>query len=251
MSEQKVVIVTGAGSGIGQAIALRFARDGFKVVLNGRSEDKLKKVASEIGAENCLIVAADVSRPIDVVHIINKTIEAYDRIDVLVNNAAIFVGGTIKEVTLEDWNRQMAINATGPFLMIKAALTYLEKSKGSVVNVSSVSGLGGDWGAFSYDATKGALNQLTRALALDFGPLGVRVNAVAPSLTDTDMAAPVLGNAETMVDFKKRIAMQRAGSPEEVADVIAFLASEQARFVTGAILPVDGGLSASNGQPKL
>ena len=136
-------------------------------------------------------------------------------------------------------------------MTIKHALPHLKKSKGSIVNVSSVSGIAGDWGAFAYNSSKGAINQLTRALALDFAEFKVRINAVAPSLTDTGMAEGVMDNSEVMKKFKDRIAMGRAGQPEEVADVIYFLASEKARFVTGAILQVDGGLSASNGQPRL
>ncbi|WP_046757548.1 SDR family NAD(P)-dependent oxidoreductase [Kordia jejudonensis] len=251
MENKKVAIITGAGSGIGKAAAKRFANDGYHVVLNGRTESKLNDVAEEIGKEQALVISGDMSKPEDVENLINKTVDTYDRVDVLINNAAIFVGGTIDEVSLEDWNKQLAINATGPFLTIKNAAKHLEKSKGSVINVSSVSGLGGDWGAFAYDATKGAVSQLTRALALDFAPKGVRINAVAPSLTDTEMASGVMEDDKTMTEFKKRIAMQRAGKPEEVADVIAFLASDDARFMTGTIVPVDGGLTASNGQPKL
>lgn len=251
MIEQKVVIVTGAGSGMGAATAKRFAKDGYKVVLNGRTESKLQKIADDIGKENTLIVTGDISNPKDAANIIEKTIDIYGQLDVLVNNAAIAIFSSIKDLSLEDWNKQLSINTTGPFLMIKNAISHLEKTKGSIVNVSSVSGLGGDWNGFAYDATKGAINMMTQALALDFAAKGVRVNAVAPSLTDTDMGAPVTQDPAVLEKFKTRIAMKRAGQPEEVADVIAFLASQDARFVTGTILPVDGGLSASNGQPNM
>ncbi|MDN6310217.1 MAG: SDR family oxidoreductase [Psychroflexus sp.] len=251
MSKNKVVIITGAGSGMGYATAKRFVKDGFKVVLNGRNENKLKKAAAEIGSENCLVVPGDVSIEKDIEHLINLTIQTYDRLDVLVNNAGIFIGGGIENLSLADWNKQFAVNSTGPFLTIKKALPYLEKTKGNIVNVSSVSGIGGDWGALGYDASKGALNLLTKALALDFAPKGIRINAIAPSLTDTDMGAGAINDKEMMAEFKKRIAMGRAGKSEEIADVIAFLASEESSFITGTILPVDGGLSASNGQPKL
>ncbi|MBB3206773.1 NAD(P)-dependent dehydrogenase (short-subunit alcohol dehydrogenase family) [Rhodopirellula rubra] len=161
------------------------------------------------------------------------------------------MGHTLDQVSASDWDQQMAINAKGPFLVTKAALPHLEDTKGAIINVSSVSGIGGDWGAFAYDASKGAVTLMTKALALDFAPKGVRINAVAPSLTDTDMAEFAMKDDETVSAFKNRIAMGRAGTPEEVADVIVFLASDDARFVTGTIIPVDGGLSASNGQPKI
>lgn len=252
MADQQVAIITGAGSGIGAAAAERFARDGFAVVLNGRTESKLRNVAERIGADDrLLIVAGDVSAPDDVEHLVDAAVERFGRIDVLVNNAAILVGGGIDSVSLDDWNKQMAINAGGVFLAIKTALPHLKKSRGSVVNVSSVSGLGGDWGLFAYNATKGAVSNVTRALALDLAAQGVRVNAVAPSLTKTDMAAGVFEDQETMTKFQERIPMGRAAEPAEVADVIAFLASHDARFVNGVVLPVDGGLSASNGQPRI
>ncbi|WDQ17213.1 SDR family NAD(P)-dependent oxidoreductase [Rhodopirellula sp. P2] len=252
MSQKKTVIVTGAGSGIGAATAKRFARDGYQVVLNGRTAGKLQAVADAIGTPDQLLVhTGDVSSAEDVRSLVEQSLKRFGGIDVLVNNAAIFVGGGIDEVSLEDWNQQMAVNAGGVFLTIKATLEELKKTQGSVVNVSSVSGLGGDWGAFAYNATKGAVSNVTRALALDLGAVGVRVNAVAPSLTGTEMTEEILANETLMQKFRERIPMQRPAEPEEVADVIAFLASHDARFVNGVVLPVDGGLSASNGQPNL
>ena len=224
--DKKVAIITGSGSGMGAATAKKLAKDGYIAVLNGRTQSKLDHVAEEIGRDDTLIIQGDISNPDDVKNIIDTTIKTYGRLDVLVNNAAIAIFSTIEELTLEDWNKQLSINTTGPFLMIKNAIPHLEKTKGSIVNVSSVSGLGGDWTGFAYDATKGAVNLMTKALALDFASKGVRINAVAPSLTDTDMASFAIANDDILNKFKSRIAMKRAGRPEEVADVIAFLASD-------------------------
>lgn len=251
MNEKKVVIVTGAGSGIGAATAKRFARDGYAVVLNGRTKAKLQKVKDEIGGVDVLVQPGDVSKPDDVAALIAATIKAWGRIDVLVNNAAIAIFEPIDQISLDDWNRQIGINVNGPFLVTKAALPHLEAAKGAIVNVSSVSGLGGDWGGFAYNTTKGALNLMTKGLALDLAPRGIRINAVAPSLTVTEMSEFVVENDDIMREFKKRLPMERAATSGEVADVIAFLASNDARFVNGAIVTVDGGLNASNGQPKI
>ena len=249
MSDQKVAIVTGGGSGIGAATAKYFDAQGYKVIINGRTESKLQNIAR--GSDNIFIKVGDVSNPDDVKNLIDFAIEKCGRLDVLVNNAAIAMFENIDDLAYEDWKKQMSINVDGPFLMIKYAIKHLEKTKGSIINVSSVSGIGGDWGGFAYNSTKGAVSLMTKALALDFAPRNVRINAVAPSLTDTDMAESVTSSEEVMKDFKKRIAMGRAAKPQEVAEVIGFLASDAARFVTGTIIPVDGGLTASNGQPKI
>lgn len=252
MTEVKVAIVTGAGSGIGRATALRLAADGFAVVLAGRTEAKLQDVANDIGApDRVAIVPTDVTDEASVVALIDAAVAKFGRLDTLVNNAGMVVFAGIEDVSLTDWNTQMTTNATSIFVAIKAALPHLEKVGGSVVNVSSASGIRGDWGLFSYNATKGAVSNMTRALALDLGARGVRVNAVAPSLTATDMAAGITEDAALMEKFNARIPMQRAAQPAEIADVIAFLAGHDARFVNGVVLPVDGGVTASNGQPKL
>ncbi|NVK54318.1 MAG: SDR family oxidoreductase [Alteromonadaceae bacterium] len=252
MSEQpKIAIVTGAGSGIGAATALLLSQRGYKVVLNGRTREKLDQSAAKMPAGSAYIVTGDVSNKDDVNALVTATIEQFGRLDLLVNNAAIASFQPIEGFAAEDWDTQMNINVRSVFLMTQAAVPYLRESQGSIVNISSVSGIGGDWNGFCYNASKGAVSNFTRAMALDLAPQGVRINAVAPSLTDTDMAADVINNDEVMEAFKARLPMRRAARPSEVASVIAFLASDDASFVNGTIIPVDGGLSASNGQPNL
>lgn len=247
----KVVIVTGAGSGIGEATARRFAQEGAHLVLVGRTSEKLEKVCSALATEKTLSCVADVSRSEEVEAMVRETVERFGRIDVLVNNAGVAPEGRIDEASMEDWKKVMSIDLDGVFYCCRAALAQLIKSKGCIINVSSVSGLGGDWGLSFYNAAKGAVTNFTRALALDHASDGVRVNAVCPSLTRTDMTEDMYRNAALMAEFKKRIPMGRGGEPEEVAGVIAFLASDDARFVNGVNLPVDGGLGASNGQPRM
>lgn len=247
----KSVIVTGAGSGIGKATAERFARDGWAVTLNGRTRSKLEAVASGIAApDRVLVQPGDVSVPEDVERLVAAHVERFGGLDCLVNNAAVAFGGPIDEVSREDWRRLMAINVDGVFYATAAAVPHLAKTGGCIVNVSSVSGLGGDWGFSPYNTSKGAVSNMTRALALDLVKRGIRVNAVAPSLTRSELTEDMFANDAVMARFAERIPMGRAAEPEEIADVIAFLAGHDARFVNGVVLPVDGGLSASNGQPN-
>jgi len=251
MNTSKTVIITGAGSGIGKATAIAFANSGYNVVLNGRTKSKLEQVAKEIGHGTALVHTGDVSSEKDIKALIETTISTFGQIDVLVNNAGVAVFNSLDDITVEEFEQGIDINVKGPFLATKLALPHLEKSKGSVVNVSSVSGIGGDWGGFAYNTTKGALNLMTKGLALDLANRGIRINAVAPSLTVTDMSEFVHTDEKIMEKFNNRLPMQRAAQPAEVADVILYLASEQASFVNGVIMPVDGGLSASNGQPNM
>ena len=250
MADVKTVIVTGAGSGIGAASARRFSADGWNVVLNGRTKEKLDKVAADLPDERTLLVAGDVSDSNDVSHLIAETVSRFGAIDCLVNNAGVAQIGVPGELSLEDFEKMMAINVSGIFKMVSEAIDHLKASKGSIINVSSVSGIGGDWRMFGYNTSKGAVSNMTRAMALDLGADGVRVNAVAPSVTRTEMAEGIHSSEDRMKMVRNRIPMKRAAEPEEIASVIAFLAGPDAGFVSGVILPVDGGLSASNGQPN-
>ncbi|MEE4075746.1 SDR family oxidoreductase [Pseudomonas viridiflava] len=246
---QKVVVVTGAGSGIGEATAKRFAREGASVVLVGRNEEKLKKVHAQLEGEGHLVRAADVADLSDVEALFKEVASHFGRLDVLVNNAGIVKSGKVTELEVQDWKELMSVDLDGVFYCTRSAMPALIASKGNIVNVSSVSGMGGDWGMSFYNAAKGAITNFTRALALDHGADGVRVNAVCPSLTRSELTDDMMDNDALMAKFKERIALGRPAEPEDIGDVIAFLASDDARFVTGVNLPVDGGLSASNGQP--
>ncbi len=250
MAETKTVIVTGAGSGIGEATAKRFSADGWNVVLNGRTRSKLEAVAASLPEDRTLTVAGDVSNMNDVSHLVAETVNRFGGLDCLVNNAGVAAMGKPGDLSREDWDKMLSINVTGLYNTCTEALPHLKASKGSVVNLSSVSGIGGDWQMFGYNTSKGAVSNMTRAMALDLGKDGVRVNAVAPSVTRTQMSEGIRDSDEKLAMVKNRIPMKRPAEPEEVASVIAFLAGPNAGFVNGVILPVDGGLSASNGQPN-
>jgi meso-butanediol dehydrogenase/(S,S)-butanediol dehydrogenase/diacetyl reductase len=247
----KVVIVTGAGSGIGAATARRFAADGATVVLAGRTRDKLDRVAAGMQAGKTLVRVTDVSRQDEVEALIGATVGQFGRLDVLVNNAGVAVEGKITESSVDDWKKVMSTDLDGVYYACRAAIPQLIITGGSIVNVASVSGLGGDWKLSIYNAAKGAVCNFTRALAMDHGRDGIRINAVCPSLTRTDMTEDMYQKPDLMAKFAERIPLGRGAEPEEVADVIAFLASHDARFVNGVNLPVDGGLTASNGQPPM
>ncbi|MCP1199131.1 SDR family NAD(P)-dependent oxidoreductase [Notoacmeibacter sp. MSK16QG-6] len=247
--ENKTVIVTGASSGIGEATALRFGREGANLVLAARSE--MTDLVNRIGSDRAIAVQTDVSKEDQVEALIGRAIECFGQIDVLVNNAGMGLGGAPEETATDDWRKVMSVNVDSIFYACRAAIPHLEKTGGCIVNTSSVSGIGGDWGMSPYNASKGAVTNYTRALALDLASRGMRVNAVCPSFTKTSMTKGMEEKTELMQRFAERLPMGRAAEPEEVASVIAFLVSDDARYVNGVLLPVDGGLSASNGQPPL
>lgn len=249
MAQMKTAIITGAGTGIGRATAIRFANDGYNVVLNGRNREALEELAREIGADQVLVAPGDVAQRTEVQSVIDAAMEKFGRIDVVVNNAGVVHPGTADMLSDADFGAMMAINVGGVRNMVQAALPALRKTHGNIVNVSSVSGMRGDWAMYGYNASKGAVSLMTQGLALDLGKEGIRVNAVAPATTNTRLATPLRGAPRVSEALNRRIPMGRLVEPEEVASVIAFLAGPDAGFVNGVILPVDGGLSASNGQP--
>ncbi|OLP57735.1 3-oxoacyl-ACP reductase [Xaviernesmea oryzae] len=244
----KVAIVTGAGSGIGKATAERFLQEGAKVVLVGRRREKLASAAAS-REDQALVIEADVSDEAEIKDVVARTIERFGQLDILVNNAGVAVEGDVASLTTDDWRKVMATDLDGVFFASRAAIPHLKTTRGVIVNVASVSGTGGDWGMAAYNAAKGGVVNLTRAMAMDHGKDGIRVNAVCPSLTRTDMTEDMMANEALLAKFNERFALEGPGEPEDVAAVIAFLASDDARFVTGVNLPVDGGMSASNGQP--
>jgi meso-butanediol dehydrogenase / (S,S)-butanediol dehydrogenase / diacetyl reductase len=248
----RVVVVTGGGSGIGAATAHRFGAEGATVVIAGRTQEKLDKVVADAPQGATLVArAADTSDGAAITALIDDVAREYGRVDTLVNNAAIARPGTVEDLDVETFREVMAIDVEGVFHASKAVLPHLRAVGGSIVNVGSVSGLAGDWGMAAYNAAKGAVTNLTNAMALDHGQEGIRVNAVHPSLTATEMSEGIRDDDENMAAFRARIPIGRPAEPAEVADVIAFLASHDARFVNGAHIPVDGGLGASNGQPNM
>jgi meso-butanediol dehydrogenase/(S,S)-butanediol dehydrogenase/diacetyl reductase len=246
----KVVIVTGAGSGIGAGTARRFLQEGALVTLNGRREHKLHETSTGFDAAKVLIHSGDVSQEDYVKRLVEDTVARFGKLDVLVNNAAIATFGPFAQITTHDWRKLMATDLDGVYFSTREALPHLLKTKGSIINVSSVSGLGGDWGLSAYNAAKGAITNFTRSLALEYGARGVRVNAVAPSFTSTEATAELEKIEAVGEAFRDRLPIGRSAKPEEIAGVIAFLASEDALFINGVNLPVDGGLHASNGQPN-
>jgi meso-butanediol dehydrogenase/(S,S)-butanediol dehydrogenase/diacetyl reductase len=244
----RAALVTGAGSGIGRATALRLAADGLSVALVGRREHALKETAAAAGgADRAVALPCDVTDPAAVRATVTRVLDTFGRIDVVVNNAGISATAPFAEVDLNRWRQVMAVDVESVVTVTQAALPSLLDHHGCVVNVASLAGLGGDPKMTIYNAAKGAVVNLTRSLAVELAPRGVRVNAVAPSLTTTDATADIPDTDRA--EFIRRIPMGRAAEPAEVADVIAFLAGPDARFVTGVVLPVDGGVRASSGQP--
>ena len=246
----KAAVVTGAANGIGRATALVFADEGARIVatdIDAAGLDTLRGELEAKGAE-CLTVVGDVSRDADARAMIAACVERFGRIDVLVANAGVIPLGAITESTADDWDRVMSVDGRGMFLSCKYAIeAMLQTGGGSIVCLSSISGMAGQARQSTYGPAKFAASGLTKHLAVEWADKGIRVNAVAPGTIRTEAVRRLPeqpGGAEYIEEIRKNHPMGRLGEPEEVAKAIAFLASDDASFITGAILAVDGGYLA-------
>jgi len=244
--EKKVVLITGGTRGIGFATAQLLAREGARVVIVGRDVDRATEAALEVQGRG---EAGDVSNAGDCERIVDRTLSLYARLDVLVNCAGIiFRNRTVEKTSEEEWDRTFDVNVKGAFLMSKYALPALRETKGNIVNMSSYVGLVGFAGASAYAASKAAILNLTRSMALDHAKEGIRVNAVCPGSVETDMihaAWQQFGDVEQARKmWAEKHPLGRIATPEEIGRAILFLASEEASFITGTALPVDGGITA-------
>jgi meso-butanediol dehydrogenase/(S,S)-butanediol dehydrogenase/diacetyl reductase len=247
----KTVIVTGAASGTGAAAAKMFSDEGANIIALDLEQANIEHVTGDLPADRTIGRVCDTTKWEDAASAVQAAVDRFGGLDVLINNAGIGIRGDVTEITEADWERTMAVNVNGYFHMVKAAIPELKKTRGCIVQTSSASGLGGDWGTVAYDTSKGAVTNMTRALALDHGKDGIRVNAVNPTFTDTHMATGILHDPTILAKILERIPLKRVGQAEDIAKAMLFLASDDAAFVTGVNLPVDGGLTASNGQPSM
>ncbi|XP_028173464.1 uncharacterized protein LOC114362321 [Ostrinia furnacalis] len=253
MFTDKVILITGASSGIGAETAVEFSKYEGTLVLTGRNKDNLENVAKQckdISPKGLkpLIIIADMTKESDVENIIKSTIDKFSRLDVLVNNAGILEAGTIETTSLEQYDRLMNTNVRGPYHLTMLATPHLIKSKGSIINVSSVTGMRSFPNVLAYCMSKSALDQFTRCVALELAPKGVRVNAVNPGVITTGIHMKSSMNEQQYQEFLKKCAeshaLGRPGNAKEVASAIIFFASDGASNITGATLPVDGGRHA-------
>lgn len=251
--ERKVALVTGGGRGIGLATARRFLAEGWRAAVLDIDDDLLGRAMADLGRpDDTLPVRCDVSDPVQVQAAVAAVAERFGRLDALVNNAGIAVFKPLLETTYEDWSRVMAVNLTGPFLCTQAAAPVMaEHGGGSVVNVTSISGLRASTLRVAYGTSKAGLAHLTKQQAVELAGLGIRVNAVAPGPVDTAMAKAV-HSPEIRADYHDAIPLDRYGLEEELAETIVFLSTERASYVTGQVIAVDGGFDAAGiGLPTL
>jgi NAD(P)-dependent dehydrogenase (short-subunit alcohol dehydrogenase family) len=240
-----VAVVTGAGRGMGRAVALRLGREGARVVVAEFNADHGVEVADEIRAAGgaATAVTADVSRTDDVTRLFAETVKAYGTVDILVNNAGIGVAKPILDYTEADWDRQMGVNVKGVFFCSQAAARLMiPRRHGKIVNFASTSAfVSSSQPEVAYDTSKGAVRQMTVSMAAELAPHGINVNAVAPGTTETDMTRSSLSTEEGRAWQLARIPMGRVGQPDDIAAVVLFLCSAEASYITGHTLVADGG----------
>jgi 3-oxoacyl-[acyl-carrier protein] reductase len=243
----KVAIVTGSGRGIGQAIALKLAEAGANVVVNDVGDiDQLEAVANEISAlkRQSLVVIADVSSADDVKRMVETTVETLGRVDILVNNAGITRDQLLLRMTDEDWDAVLRINLKSVFLCTRAVLRYMVKQRyGRIVSISSIAGLIGNAGQVNYAAAKAGIVGIMRSVSKEVASRGITANAVAPGFIDTQMTQKL--DDKYKQELLKHIPANSLGTPRDIAEAVAFLASDEARYITGQVLSVDGGMAGA------
>lgn len=245
----KIAVITGAGTGIGKTTALRFAKEGAKVVVTDINLENVKKTADEIqqsGGE-ALALHHDVSHEDSWIQVVDSSLSAYGQIDILFNNAGIYFIKPLAETTLDEFNRMMSINVTSVFLGMKHVMPLMaKKGGGSVINASSVAGLKGAAGHIAYGASKGAVRIMTKDAAVEYAPANVRVNSIHPAYINTAMGAYAVNTAKIPESELAEIVapLGRFGTVEEVANLVVFLASDESSFSTGAEFILDGGATA-------
>jgi|HigsolmetaAR202D_1030399.scaffolds.fasta_scaffold15283_2 glucose 1-dehydrogenase len=241
----KVAIVTGSSRGIGKGIALRLAREGMKVVITSNVPEQVAETAAEfreIGAE-ILEITLDLGEPNAMRQLIDATVQAFGGIDLLVNNAALLSRKNVFDVDEALLDAHIAVNIRAPYLGTQYAAEVMRDRgvRGSIIQISSVGGLRSHWRALPYDVDKGAIDAITRAMATELAPYGIRVNAIGPGAIDNGWVKRV--GLENIGDLVERIPLQRIGTPQDIAGMVAFLASDDASYITGQIIYVDGGIT--------
>ena len=241
--ENKVVLITGATSGIGEGTARAFAKEHASVVLVGRNTEKGLKIEQEIISDGgkALFVKCDISKENEVKSMVEKAIEKYNKIDILFNNAGVMLQSMeIERMPLEDWQKTIDINPTGTFLVSKYVKPYIVKEKGNIINNASIAGLQyyAAGRSYAYSASKAAVIQFSHQMAKNYGEEGVRVNCICPGIVDT----PILGDRDRSV-YAERVPLGHLATPEDIAKSVLFLASDDANYLTGVVLPIDGGVS--------
>ena len=240
----KTAIITGGASGIGKACAKAFCKEGGNVVLFGRRKEYLEEAVKELGSQ-AIAVQGDVTQSKDLDRLIQETRDTFEDIDILVNNAGIFKGAPLHEISDEQYDEIMNINMRAVFQLTRRVLpVMMEQKSGSIIHISSILGMIAVPQVAAYNTSKGALNQFSRSIAVEYGNYGIRSNSICPGLIETEMTSDLMKDEALMQEWSKAYPIGRFGKVEDVANPCLFLASDESSFITGTVIPVDGGFTA-------